>query len=397
MPHAAAFPRALGTGIIIRSSRAIDAGTRETIGGFIGEYERVLSRFRADSTVAAMAAAEHGGTFDFPDWANGLFDLADMLADATDGAVDPCAGEDLIRLGYGADYTFTLAADADGRLGAIHGRPTWRGDMTRRGATLTTTRPVRLDFGAYGKGYLVDLIAGMLDARHPEHADGHESDPTPENGDNPTSGKRPTGTSAEDSAQSGIMSHLAAHAASTTIPAAAPYSGCSPECSGEPSVKSGRDDHDAADRLCDFIIDAGGDLRIRSATPVVIGLEDPADTSRAVGTAAIGDGSFCASAPSRRHWRAAAAFEAHHLINAIDGLPVRDVAATWVSVAADTRPSAAFADHPTALADGLATALFVTPADMLTDRFPGRFDCALLHPDRTALVSRGFPGRLFRR
>ena len=350
MPHAAAFPQALGTGIIIRSARRIGAGEREAIGGFIDAYERTLSRFRADSTVAAMAAAERGGTFDFPDWANGLFDLVDTLADATDDAVDPCVGEDLIRLGYGSDYTFTLAADAEDRLGAIHGRPTWRGDVARRGATLATTRPVRLDFGAYGKGYLVDLIAGMLDA---------------------------------------------------AIPAE------------------------------EFIIDAGGDLRIRSATPVVIGLEDPADASRAVGTAAIRDGAFCASAPSRRRWRAAATFEAHHLINAIDGLPVRDVAATWVSVGVDSgyptdvtdrgrrgadrghdglacntcnrreaaasSPKPALADHPTALADGLATALFVTSARTLADRFPGRFGCAILHPDRTALASRGFPGRLFRR
>ena len=146
-----------------------------------------------------------------------------------------------------------------------------------------------------------------------------------------------------------------------------------------------------------FIIDAGGDLRIRSTTPIVIGLENPADTSRAVGTAAIRDGAFCASAPSRRHWHAAATFEAHHLINAIDGLPVRDVAATWVSAAAGDGYPADVTDHPTALADGLATALFVTPADTLAARFPGRFDCALLRPDRTALVSHGFPGRLFRR
>ena len=316
IPHVTAFPQALGTGIIIRSSRAIGADEHKTIGGFIDEYEQTLSRFRADSLVAAMGAAEHGGTFDFPDWTRGLFDLVDALADATDGAVDPCIGEDLIQLGYGADYTFTLTADADDRLGAIHGRPTWRGDVNRRGATLVTTRPVRLDFGAYGKGYLVDLIAGMLDA---------------------------------------------------VVPAEK------------------------------FIIDAGGDLRIRSATPVVIGLEDPADASRAVGTAAIRDGAFCASAPSRRHWRAAATFEAHHLINAVDGLPVHDVAATWVSATAGDGYPADVTDHPTALADGLATALFVTPADTLAARFPGRFDCALLRPDRTALVSHGFPGRLFRR
>ena len=51
-----------------------------------------------------MRTAAHGGTFDFPDWASGLFGLYDRLFAATDGATDPCVGEDLIRLGYDESY-----------------------------------------------------------------------------------------------------------------------------------------------------------------------------------------------------------------------------------------------------------------------------------------------------
>ncbi|NEG90062.1 FAD:protein FMN transferase [Bifidobacterium aerophilum] len=316
MPRVMAFPKALGTGMIARPSGSAATDTTAAnalearIAAFIGEYESVLSRFRDDSTVATMGRATRGGRFEFPDWAAGLFDLVDALVDTTDGAIDPCVGEDLIRLGYDARYSFALADDATTRLGAIHGRPTWRDDVTRNGdhgTTLVTRRPVHLDFGACGKGYLVDLVAAM------------------------------------------------------TSPTDCPY----------------------------LLIDAGGDLFVRSPHhPVTIALEDPSDTTRAVGTATVTHGALCASAPSRRHWRSAGGLELHHLINAIDGRPVDDVAATWTYVDADPAVR-----YPTALADGLATALFVADPNALAARFG--FECAILRPDRTASVSRGFPGSLF--
>lgn len=83
---------------------------------FIDEYEHALSRFRADSLVAHIGNAEHGGHFDFPDWAGPLFDLYDALHAATRGAIDPCVGEDLIRLGYDPALSFTVEADAGERL-----------------------------------------------------------------------------------------------------------------------------------------------------------------------------------------------------------------------------------------------------------------------------------------
>ena len=142
----------------------------DRIGSFIHEYEVVLSRFRDDSIVGRMRTAAHGGTFDFPDWASGLFGLYDRLFAATDGATDPCVGEDLIRLGYDESYSFTPAPDAAEHAGAIHGRAIWSADVERHGTTLVTRGPVALDFGACGKGYLVDLLAGMLGdgAGHPQ-------------------------------------------------------------------------------------------------------------------------------------------------------------------------------------------------------------------------------------
>ncbi|OIN64958.1 FAD:protein FMN transferase [Bifidobacterium longum] len=310
LPHVAAFPEALGTGLLLHTDVALDDGLHDRLGAFIDTYERTLSRFRDDSTVSRMRTAARGGVFDFPDWASGLFDLYDALYSGTDGAIDPCVGEDLIRLGYDAVYSFTVEPDArGGRLGAIHGRPTWGGDVERHGATLVTRRPVALDFGACGKGYLADLLAGMLGdgAGHPQPIQ--------------------------------------------------------------------------------YVIDAGGDLLVHTDEPITIALEDPADPANAVGAVEISQGAFCASSPSRRHWSDAAGHQLHHLLNAIDGLPVDDVAATWVAV----MPHAA--SLSTALADGLATALFTTSATQLRAHFP--FECAILNANRAAAQSPNFPGGFF--
>lgn len=404
LPHTMAFPNALGTGLVIQSALDANApiamppllrGTGITgsislydaIDVFIDEYETALSRFRTSSLVTRMRQAKYGGTFDFPDWCGPLFDLYDRLFDATDGAIDPCVGEDLIRLGYDATYSFTVEPDAfclsdarnsggdgttggnadgdihgknhtdyntdmgsrnrypqpDGHLGAIHGRPTWHDDVERHGTTLIAHRAVALDFGACGKGYLVDLIAGMLEAAH------------------------------------------------------------------------------TAPQPVQYVIDAGGDLMIHTNTPITIAMEDPADPTRAVGTVELCSGALCASAPSRRRWGEAAGHQLHHLLNAIDGLPVDEVAATWVAVQTKSETTIATSPnsqrqqehpgtnrhpapgtahsarsvHPTALADALATALFTTPANQLRAHFA--FDCAILNADRTAAQSAGFPGGFFTR
>ena len=90
MPYTTAFPKALGTGLLISTPHPITAELRGEMERFIDEYEHALSRFRADSLVAHIGNAEHGGHFDFPDWAGPLFDLYDALHAATRGAIDPC-------------------------------------------------------------------------------------------------------------------------------------------------------------------------------------------------------------------------------------------------------------------------------------------------------------------
>lgn len=93
---------------------------------------------------------------------------------------------------------------------------------------------------------------------------------------------------------------------------------------------------------------------------IKVALENPFDATQAVGVASIASGALCASSNARRRWKVkdASGFESNliatHLINALDGIPACDLCASWTYVPAKT---CAF---PTAYADALATALFIS-------------------------------------
>ena len=334
MPYSTAFPEALGTGIIINTSKPVGSELRAGLGRLIEDYESSLSRFRDDSVLADMARAKRGGNFRFPEYCQGLFDLYDCLYLVTGGALDPAVGADLVRLGYGRDMTFRLSTDAADHLGRIKGRSTWGDDVERDGVILRTRGPVQLDFGALGKGYLVDLLADVLNRT------------------------------------------------------------------------------DGAEGVGGYLIDAGGDMRIQAPGAVSIAMEDPDDLTKAVGVLRMTTGSLGASAPSRRKWTAPQGGDdeeglmvLHHILNAVDGLPVRHVKATWVVVGQEGHSGNQGQEldgrldnrltklYPTALADGLSTALFLVGPNGLAGWFP--FACATLDDCRHAMVSKGFPGAFF--
>ena len=364
MPYTTAFPKALGTGLLISTARPVSTGLRANMERLIDGYEHVLSRFRADSLVTRIGNAEHGGHFDFPNWTGPLFDLYDALHDVTRGAIDPCVGEDLIRLGYDASMNFTVTRNAPKHLGALRGRSVWGHDVERHGTTLVTHDPVQLDFGACGKGYLVDLLGHMLIQEK----------------------------SADWDDFSGPASSSTHHPNQVSYPNQNHFSSQPPQ----------------------FVIDAGGDLLVHAEQTISVALEDPEDQSRAIGVAHIANGALCASAPSRRHWNIAineyTQIAIHHLLNAIDGLPAQQTEASWTYVPSssqylnnshDTANAAEPANatlslaqnYPTAVADGLATALFVSDAAQLQSTF--NFTCATLNESRQISASNDFPAELF--
>jgi D-arabinose 1-dehydrogenase-like Zn-dependent alcohol dehydrogenase len=152
---------ALGTQWEIATGEPLNDGLRQLILKRIDDFEQTYSRFRDDSLVAHIAAAHEGGRFLFPEDASGLFDLYDRLYEATGGAVDPLVGRRLELLGYDRTYSLTPAPAAVREAEAL-ARPKWSSDVIRDGTTVITHAPLVIDVGAAGKGYLVDLVAEML-------------------------------------------------------------------------------------------------------------------------------------------------------------------------------------------------------------------------------------------
>lgn len=150
---------AIGTNWQIGTDQPMPDGLREAILAVAEDFDRTWSRFRPDSQVTRIAHAPGGGRFEFPARDLPLLDLYDRLVDVTSGAVNPLVGRDLELLGYDAAYTLT--PDTDALLRHTH-RDAWQ-DVRRTGTTITTDHPVLIDVGAAGKGFLVDLIADILD------------------------------------------------------------------------------------------------------------------------------------------------------------------------------------------------------------------------------------------
>lgn len=346
-----AIERTLGTGIIISSSKPIAQCVEQRIRAFVEEYESVLSRFRADSLVSHMASAEHGGAFEFPTWAQPLFAIYDEFYDATHGAFDACVGEDLLALGYSNSVQFlpelasSVSEDSASWRKYHRSLPVKWGDISRYdgSTTLHTSQPVQLDFGAAGKGYFVDLVTQIL----------------------------------------------------------------KDELSGDSRADF------------DFLVNAGGDMRACSSeenSQIKVALENPFDTTQAVGVASIACGSLCASSAARRRWivkdancLADNAFESNchksngcesnafesnliatHLINALDGVPSQKLSASWTYIPAKT---CAF---PTAYADALATALFVSQeSDLQKIVQTTSAEFAVMLPNHALRKTCAFPARFF--
>ncbi|MET0863528.1 MAG: FAD:protein FMN transferase [Nakamurella sp.] len=151
--HNRAF-EAIGTHWQIDTARQLSTAEWTEIDQRIEDFDRTYSRFRPDSLVAKMAAG--AGVFEFPEDVIPLLSFYRRLYDITGGAVSPLVGGTLEDLGYDAGYRLAP-------VNLVRTTPAWDDVLTWQGATLSTTAPVVLDVGAAGKGYLIDIVAGLLD------------------------------------------------------------------------------------------------------------------------------------------------------------------------------------------------------------------------------------------
>ena len=332
-----AIEHALGTGIIISSSVPISQRVQKRIRDFVEEYESVFSRFRADSLVSRMASAEHGGDFEFPTWAGPLFALYSEFYAATHGAFDACIGADLLALGYDSSVQFIPKSAAS----ASDDSNSW---ANYRRALPVTWADISQDGGST-----------TLHTNQPVQLD-------------------------FGAAGKGYFVDLV-----TQI--------LKEELGGE--MPSDCDSH--AD--FDFLVNAGGDMRAcfsEENNQIKVALENPFDTTQAVAVASIASGALCASSTSRRRWKVkdASGFESNliatHLINALDGIPACDLCASWAYVPSKT------CDFPTAYADALATALFVSKeSDLQKILQTTSAEFAVMLPNKTLRKTAAFPAHFF--
>ncbi len=250
----------------------------------IDAFDKAYSRFRADSLVTEMS--KKAGTYRLPDDALPMMTLYRELYEVTDGLVTPLIGQTIADAGYDATYSLKPKPS----LGPA---PRWDDVMEYVHPMLTLKTSALLDFGALGKGYLIDIVAGIIR----EH---------------------------------GVQN---------------------------------------------YTIDAGGDIAHRGDPALRVGLEDPQDFKKAVGVIDLKNASMAGSAGNRRVWD-----RFHHIINPKTVESPRHILGLWT--VADT----------TLLADGLSTALFFVGPEKLRKY---TFDFAILFADRSAAVSKAFPGSFF--
>ncbi len=118
----------------------------------IEQYDKVYSRFRPDSVVSALAARP--GEQHMPENAQDLLQLYHQLYRLTDGAFTPLIGNTLVDAGYDAQYSL--------RPGKLSAPPKWDDVIAYSHPVLELRESAILDFGAAGKGHLVDEVATLL-------------------------------------------------------------------------------------------------------------------------------------------------------------------------------------------------------------------------------------------
>jgi thiamine biosynthesis lipoprotein len=141
------------------SPRALDAAYAEVM-SLVGSVDAAASRFRPDSEVAALAAAD-GRPLSCSALLRRLVRVAIDAAEVTDGLVDPTLGSVLVELGYGS----APGVPATARIRPLR-RCDWH-DVEVDDATGTVRVPpgVLLDLGATAKAWTADTAARRVTGR----------------------------------------------------------------------------------------------------------------------------------------------------------------------------------------------------------------------------------------
>jgi len=115
-------------------------------------FEKTYTRFWPDSYINLTLFQL--GTHILPLDADPLFSLHQKLYTITDGAFTPLIGQVLIDVGYNAEYTL--------KGKPLHKPPRWDDVIDYHHPTITIKKQAAFDFGACGKGYLIDMVSDII-------------------------------------------------------------------------------------------------------------------------------------------------------------------------------------------------------------------------------------------
>lgn len=118
----------------------------------IEQFDRVYSRFIDSSTMRSISGSV--GKHTLPKDAEPLFDFYQKLYDISNGLVTPLIGHTMEQAGYDASYSF--------KSGVLTQPPIWNEAIKYDFPNITIKIPLVFDFGAAGKGYLVDIISKLI-------------------------------------------------------------------------------------------------------------------------------------------------------------------------------------------------------------------------------------------
>jgi thiamine biosynthesis lipoprotein len=130
----------------------VECALFERIHKRIALFDKQYSRFREDSLVTVMS--KKAGNYTLPEDAKSMMSLYRELYLITGGLLTPLVGKLISDAGYDASYSLqtkemTKPDEWDVALSYTH-------------PVLMVHTPTLLDFGAAGKGYLVDIVSALI-------------------------------------------------------------------------------------------------------------------------------------------------------------------------------------------------------------------------------------------
>lgn len=135
-------------------SSAQEAFLLEKIKNRINDFDLVYSRFRSDSLVTQIS--KKTGDYIFPSDADKMISVYKKVYDLTSGLVTPLIGDLISSAGYDANYSM--------KEGDLIKPKSWEDVLEWSNPKLKVKENVILDFGAGGKGYLVDIVSELLES-----------------------------------------------------------------------------------------------------------------------------------------------------------------------------------------------------------------------------------------